>query len=190
MIRPRGGDFLYTDAEIEVMLADIDAVKSIGGVRGVVLGVLTANGEVDEGKTRMLVEHAQPELGVVFHRAFDMVRDQGEALEVAIRTGCKRILTSGGKKTAVEGKEVLRRLVRLAAGRIEIMAGAGVGVDNAMELVAETGVQSLHLSGSVKVDGGMVYRNEKVSMASTVPGEYERVEADEGKIRRVVELFS
>ena len=183
MVRPRGGDFLYTDTELSVMAADIETAKNIG-VNGIVLGLLRADGTVDTDRTSRLVELAHP-LPVTFHRAFDMTRNPTEALEAVIRTGAVRVLTSGHQSTAEAGLPVLRELVRLAAGRIEIMAGAGVNASNAGALI-EAGVDALHLSGSIRHESLMVYRQAAVSMASFVPGEYERVEADEETIRGVV----
>lgn len=185
MIRPRGGDFLYTNAELTVMVADIATAKELE-VDGIVLGLLRADGTVDIERTQQLVYQAHP-LPVTFHRAFDMTRDPLEALEAIVRTGAVRILTSGQQPTAEAGLPVLRQLVRQAAGRIEIMAGAGVNPTNARALI-EAGVDALHLSGSAQHDSPMVYRQPAVSMASAVSGEYDRVEADEVTIRNVVDI--
>lgn len=183
MVRPRGGDFLYTDTEFSVMAADIETAKTIGA-DGIVLGLLRADGTVDEDRTCQLVKLAYP-LPVTFHRAFDMTRSPTEALEAVIRTGAIRILTSGQQPTAEAGLPVLRELVQQAAGRIEIMAGAGVNSSNVGSLT-EAGVDALHLSGSIRRESLMVYRQAAVSMASFVPGEYERVGADKETIREVV----
>lgn len=182
MIRPRGGDFLYNDSELAVMRADIQLAKSLGA-DGVVLGLLKANGTVDEDRTRELIELARP-LPVTFHRAFDMTRDPFEALEAIIRTGAVRILTSGQQQSVSEGLPLLQQLADRASNRIEIMAGAGVNAQNASNLVA-AGVHALHLSGSQKEDSGMIYRQPAVSMASGVPGEYEYAEASADKILAV-----
>lgn len=187
MIRPRGGDFLYSETELAVMRADIQLAKELGA-NGLVFGILQADGPVNEAQTRELVELAHP-LPVTFHRAFDMTRDPLEALEAVIRTGAVRILTSGQQPTAEQGLPLLRQLVKQAAGRIEIMAGAGVNAQNAQVLL-ESGVQALHLSGSQKANSSMIYRQPAVSMASSVPGEYEYSEASEEKIRAVVGLAS
>lgn len=184
MIRPRGGDFLYSETELEVMRADIKLAKSLGA-DGIVLGVLNADGTVDEVNTKELVELANP-LPVTFHRAFDMTRDPSEALEAVIRTGAVRILTSGQRPTAEAGAELLKKLVEQAGKRIEIMAGAGVSATNAYMLV-QTGVDALHMSGSQRTESLMEHRHPLVSMASNTPGEYERHEADAEKIRRVLE---
>ncbi|MVM33343.1 copper homeostasis protein CutC [Spirosoma sp. HMF4905] len=184
MIRPRGGDFLYSKTELAVMKADILLAKTLGA-DGVVLGVLKADGSVNEAQTLELVELAKP-LPVTFHRAFDMTRDPFEALEAVIRTGAVRILTSGQHQTVELGLAVLHQLTEKAAGRIEIMAGAGVNAQNTPKLI-EAGVHALHLSGGQKEDSGMIYRQPAVSMASSLPGEYEYIEASEEKIRAVVE---
>ena len=187
MIRPRGGDFLYTELEYRQMKADLLFAKSCGA-DGVVIGLLDENGRVDVARTRVLVELAAP-MKVTFHRAFDMTVDYHRALEDVVRAGCYRILTSGQRNTAVEGMEVLRELVRENAGRIRIMAGSGVGSGNALSLAA-TGIDALHLSGKNSRDSRMKYRNPAVFMGG-VPGisEYEIVYSDREKIAGVVELF-
>lgn len=187
MIRPRGGDFLYSEWEFRQMKEDLLFAKSCG-VDGVVIGLLDENGEVNVVRTRELVELAAP-MKVTFHRAFDMTADYRRALEDVIRSGCYRILTSGQRNTAGEGMEVLRELVRESAGRIRIMAGSGVGSDNALKL-ADTGVDALHLSGKKSRDSRMKYRNPVVFMGG-VPGipEYEIVYSDREKIAAVVRLF-
>lgn len=185
MIRPRGGDFLYSAAEIAVMEEEIRMARRCG-VDGVVLGVLTADGRVDEELLRRLVETACP-LPVAFHRAFDMTRDLPQALETLVRAGCCRVLTSGGCDKAVQGIDTLRQLVAQAAGRIEIMAGSGVGPDNA-RLLAATGVDALHFSARTMRPGGMEYRNPRISMGGVagIP-EYASVAADETFIRNLIE---
>ena len=124
MIRPRGGDFLYTDDEVALMAEEIRLAREYGA-DGVVFGLLTPAGEVDETRTAQLVREAEG-MEVTFHRAFDMTRDSRQALEAVIRTGCRRVLTSGGRNTAQEGIGTLRALAAQAAGRIEVMAGSGV----------------------------------------------------------------
>lgn len=187
MIRPRGGDFLYTELEYRQMKADLLFAKSCGA-DGVVIGLLDENGRVDVTRTRELVELAAP-MKVTFHRAFDMTADYHRALEDVIRAGCYRILTSGQRNTATEGMDVLRELVRENAGRIRIMAGSGVGSGNALSL-AVTGIDALHLSGKNSRDSRMKYRNPAVFMGG-VPGipEYEIVYSDREKITGVVKLF-
>jgi copper homeostasis protein len=186
MIRPRGGDFCYSEDEILVMQEDIRMAKSLG-CEGVVLGILQRDGKVNIAQTKAMVALAKP-MQVTFHRAIDMTPDYLEALENIIETGCIRILTSGQKNTAMEGIEVLKNLVKQANGRIEIMAGSGVNADNALTL-AHTGVNALHLTGKSSRDSEMVYRKEGIAMGglSEVP-EYEIVYSDIGKIRAVVSM--
>ncbi|WP_251619919.1 copper homeostasis protein CutC [Odoribacter lunatus] len=187
MIRPRGGDFLYSEWEYRQMWEDIRFVKE-SGADGVVLGILAADGIVDVERMTKLVAWASP-LKVTFHRAFDMTRNAGEALEAVIGCGCHRILTSGMHNTATEGVGVLRELVRQAQGRIQIMAGSGVNVSNARQLL-ETGVDALHMSGKSVRDSAMVFRNPHIFMGG-VPGipEYDIAYSDKRKIEEVVKVL-
>lgn len=184
MIRPRGGDFLYTATETELMAEEIRFARACGA-DGVVFGLLTADGEVDEERTAQLVREAEG-MEVTFHRAFDMVRDQRQALEAVIRAGCRRVLTSGGCPTAPEGIETLRALTVQAAGRIEIMAGSGIGPSNARQ-VAASGVDALHFSARRQRESGMRFRNPGVSMGGcgTIP-EYVLTDADETIVRQLL----
>ena len=164
MIRPRGGDFLYSDDEFQTMLRDIEHARKAGAT-GVVFGILTADGKVDVERTRTLVE-ASGDMETTFHRAVDMTEDYIAAVEAVIEAGCKRILTSGGYDKAIEGKENIARAVEISRGRIEIMAGSGVVAANAKEL-ADLGVDALHFSAKTMVAGGMQYRNPRISMGGT-----------------------
>ncbi len=147
MIRPRQGDFLYSKEEIEVMRLDIEAAHK-AGLKGVVVGILTQDGDVHMPFANELCELALSlGLGVTFHRAFDQCRDSEQALEDVIHLGCERILTSGLAPTAPQGRNVIRSLVKQAEGRISIMAGAGVNAENVRSLVEQTRVQEVHLSG-------------------------------------------
>lgn len=150
IIRPRGGDFVYSDHELEVMQRDILDAKS-RGVDGVVLGVLTEGGKIDVEGTRKLIEVAKP-LGVTFHRAFDECTDLDRALEDVIATGADRILTSGGKPDAIAGMPTLARLRDKAAARISIMAGGGIRAANVQTVALKTGVREVHTSLSRKVE--------------------------------------
>ena len=123
MIRPRGGDFLYTDDEFDLMLDEVDFARECGA-DCVVAGMLTPDGRVDEERTARLVDRCGS-MQFTFHRAFDMTRDTAEALESLVRAGCYRVLTSGGRNTALEGIENIQSLVEASAGRIAIMAGSG-----------------------------------------------------------------
>jgi copper homeostasis protein len=142
MIRPRGGDFLYTRDELAVMREDI-AIAVQCGVDGVVFGLLTAEGDIDVEQTRELVELARP-LEVTFHRAIDMTRDIHDALEDVIRTGADRVLTSGAEPNALLGRHRLRELVKTSEGRIQIMVGGGVRAENVQEIASTSRALNYH----------------------------------------------
>ena len=142
MLRPRGGDFVYTDDEFAVMVRDLEHIRQLE-VSGVVLGLLHPDGTVDVERTTRLVKAAAP-LEVTFHRAFDEVADLAGALEDVIRTGCHRVLTSGGAVDALSGATTLSSLLSQAAGRIEIAVGGGLRLHNAAELARTTGARHFH----------------------------------------------
>lgn len=142
MIRPRAGDFVYSDAEFVLMKHSIVAAKE-SRMNGVVLGLLTEQRRVDVERTRALVEFAKP-LPVTYHRAFDEARDLRQALEEVIKTGASRILTSGGAKTAAEGAAVLSEIVSAAENRIIIVPGAGNNAANISLVVQKTGARESH----------------------------------------------
>ena len=147
LVRPRAGDFVYTDAEFEQICREVEMCRQCGA-HAVVVGFLTPDGMIDEERTRHVAQLAAP-MEVTFHRAFDEMRqDPLEALEAVIRCGCHRLLTSGCQPSAEEGIPILRKLVRQASGRITILAGAGVTPANAARIVHETGVTEIH--GSCK----------------------------------------
>lgn len=181
IIRPRGGDFLYTPAEVTSMLHDIRMAKELK-VHGVVFGCLTEEGDVDVELLHRLVEASKP-LSVTFHRAFDVCRDPFTALEQIIGAGCDRILTSGQEKDAVTGIPLLAELVKRAAGRIIIMPGCGVREDNIARIEAETGAVEFHTSARSVIHSKMKYRKERVPMGSSVvTSEFETVETDRNKV--------
>lgn len=160
LIRPRAGNFVYDSDEIDIMMKDVEICKQLG-CHGVVVGVLTDNKFVDLERMRALVAHAHP-LPVTFHRAFDDCNNQTQALEDIIASGCTRILTSGGGSTAEAGTERLRELVRMAAGRIAIMPGAGVEPANIAKIIESTGVTEIHASAKTvlsqrRVDVGSLF---------------------------------
>lgn len=187
MIRPRGGDFCYSNDEILIMQSDIRMAKALG-CEGIVLGILQSNGQVNIEQMKELVALAKP-MQVTFHRAIDMTPDYSKALEDIIETGCDRILTSGQKNTAMEGIENIRNLVKQANSRVEIMAGSGINADNAQMLI-HTGVNALHLTGKSIRDSAMVYRKTEIAIGgfSDVP-EYQIFYSDSKKIRAVVECL-
>lgn len=146
IIRPRGGNFVYSDLEFEVMKADVINCKALG-CDGIVFGILTADNAVDVERCKTLLELAQP-MGATFHRAFDDADDLFQALETLVSLGFERILTSGGAETAVAGAAVIKALIVVAAERIEIMPGAGVNKDNVEGLIRDTGAPAVHGSFS------------------------------------------
>ncbi|MDR1381553.1 MAG: copper homeostasis protein CutC [Tannerella sp.] len=181
IIRPRGGDFLYTEAEVRSMLYDIEMAVRLN-VHGVVFGCLTGRGDIDMPLMRRLTEAAGP-LSVTCHRAFDVCREPFEALEQLIELGCDRLLTSGQQPDAVRGIPLLRELVRRAGERIIIMPGCGVNADNIAHLEAETGAREFHTSARSIVYSRMAYRNENAPMGSCpVTSEYETVQTDRRKV--------
>ncbi|MDR2890442.1 MAG: copper homeostasis protein CutC [Alistipes sp.] len=185
MIRPRGGDFLYDDEEFEQMRRDIAFAKN-AGADGVVFGLLTPEGEVDVTRTRELVNLAMP-MESTFHRAIDVARDPVRALEDIVAAGCRRVLTSGGRATALEGIDTIREMVRVAAGRIEIMAGSGVNPANGRTLAA-TGVDALHFSARAVREGGMEYRSPHVSFSPEGSSDHQIAYADPGFVEKMVEI--
>ena len=165
MVRPRGGDFLYSDTEFRQMLEEVRFARECGA-DGVVFGVLTPDGRVDVQRTAALVAEAGP-MQTTFHRAFDMACDLEEALEAAVAAGCRRILTSGGRNTAVEG----------------------INPSNVRQLAA-TGVDAVHFSARSVRPGGMVFRNPHVSMGDCGDvSEYDLLCADERLIRQILTLL-
>ena len=187
MIRPRGGDFLYSDDEFETMLRDIAYAREAGAT-GVVFGILTADGKVDVERTRQLVE-ASKGMETTFHRAVDMTEDYEVAVEAIIAAGCNRILTSGSYDKAIDGIENIRRAVEVSKGRIEIMAGSGVVAANAAQLAA-VGIDALHFSAKCMVAGAMEYRNPRISMGgSDAVDEYALRTVDENEVKEILKLI-
>ena len=168
MIRPRGGDFCYTDLEFEAMKRDIDRCKALG-IDGVVLGILSPDGTIDKQRCRVLVERARP-LKVTCHRAFDMTRDPLEALESCIAAGFDRILTSGQQAQAAEGIDLITKLVQKAEERIRIMPGCGVNEDSVEQIVKQTGIREIHLSAETSRPSQMEFQNEAITGMGSAKG--------------------
>jgi copper homeostasis protein len=183
IIRPRGGDFRYSDVEFAVMQHDIALAKHLG-VDGVVIGLLTGDGEIDIERTRALIELARP-LSVTFHRAFDMTRDPYRALEELIGLGVDRILTSGQEPSVIEGLDLIAELVRIAGDRVIIMPGGGTE-RNVKKVVARSGVREVHVTGTTSVESPMRFRNQRVFMGGELrPPEYTRLTTDPERIREL-----
>jgi copper homeostasis protein len=185
IIRPRGGDFCYSREEYDIMRRDILMAHTLG-VDGVVIGILKPDGSIDRERCTTLVELARP-LSVTFHRAFDMAKDLSQALDDVLALGVDRLLTSGGRQTAMEGADTIAKLVQTAGDRLIVMPGSGVKPDNIAELIRKTNAREYHLSGQKKIDSKMVYRNPAINMGG-VPGvpEYEIGVTDVDIIRRVM----
>ncbi len=187
MIRPRGGDFLYNDIEFEVMKHDVNIAKEIGA-EGIVTGILRADGTIDLERMKTIVLLADP-LKVSFHRAFDMCSDHLTAVNDLIDIGVVRILTSGMQNKAIDGIELIKQLVKIANGNIEIMAGSGINIDNAKTIISQTFVDALHLTGRVKMFGKMQYKTDKVVL-NQFGHEYDfmHYETKEEIIRQIVKI--
>jgi copper homeostasis protein len=181
MIRPRGGDFLYTAYEFAMMKQDIQLCKELG-CDGVVTGLLHTNGTIDKARTAQLIELAYP-LGVTFHRAFDRTRDGLEAMETLIEIGCERILTSGLQPNVTEGADMLAQLVKAADDRIIIMPGSGVRSSNIHTIARQTGAVEFHTSARTNIPSAMEYAN------AAMKEELKSVIADEAEIRDTLEAF-
>ncbi len=149
LIRPREGDFVYDEAEVETMLKEIRLAKRLGA-NGVVIGVLKPDGSIDEETIRRLVSEATG-LSITFHRAFDVCSQPAEALEQIVSLGCHRLLTSGQAPSAEQGIPLIKRLVEQSGGRLIIMPGAGVNQENARRILSETGAHEIH--GSLRRNG-------------------------------------
>jgi copper homeostasis protein len=172
MVRPRGGDFFYGEAEFEAMRRDVDGAKECG-MDGVVLGLLTAGGEIDVARSVQLVEQAAP-IPVTFHRAFDECVDLRKSLEDVIATGVTRLLTSGGRPTAPEALGVLGELARIADERLIVLPGSGIHAGNIREVVQKTGACEFHAGLSSVVANAAVnirvFEEEVRKLATTLRG--------------------
>lgn len=183
LIRPRAGDFLYSDDELETMQRDIETCLSLG-CDGVVFGVLDANGRVDVARCKPLLLAAGG-MGVTFHRAFDMARDAAQALEDVVSLGTERVLTSGLAASAAKGADVIRDLVKQAAGRVVVMPGAGVHASNIAELARMTGAVEFHASAKAIHPSGMRWTNPL--LAEMAGGE---IRTDEREVRALAKVLA
>lgn len=185
IVRPRGGDFLYSELEYQTMLDDVRALRDLG-VAGVVIGCLTADGRIDEARTKALVEAAGP-LAVTCHRAFDMTRDPEEAIEALVRSGVDRVLTSGQRDTGLEGLPILKRTVAAAKGRIKIMACGALDAGNIKAVRDGSGADELHFAALHTIPSGMGFRNLHVGMGGTaIEREFELTLTDVDAVRRTI----
>ena len=188
LVRPRAGDFLYSDTEFGVMRRDIDLAGE-SGADGIVAGILRSDGNIDVERTAFLAEYAAP-MSLTFHRAFDMCRDPLQALNDIISTGSDRILTSGHARKAVDGYALINSLVKAASGRIVIMPGGGIDEYNIAVLANSTGAREFHLSGRRTAESRMTFRRKGISMGgSQSVSEYSTKIADADRIRSVIKIL-
>ncbi|MCB0125320.1 MAG: copper homeostasis protein CutC [Caldilineaceae bacterium] len=184
IIRPRGGDFLYSALEFAVMQQDLLHAKTLGA-DGVVIGLLNCDGTVDSQRTAALIALARP-LTVTFHRAFDMTRDTTAALETLIELGVDRVLTSGQEQSALTGLPRIADLVQQAGKRIIVMPGGGINEENVGTIIQQSGVCEVHLSARSTTESAMRYRNERVHMGLPDLSEFQRKITDVNRVRAVV----
>ena len=183
MIRPRGGDFCYSADEFSIMQRDILIAKQLGA-GGVVCGILNPDGNVDKNRMRQLLDMARP-LKVTCHRAFDMTRDFDQALDDLMEMGVDRVLTSGGKRSAVDAMPTLKQIVQHAQSRISIMACGELSIANVKAVIAYTNVREVHAGLGTAVTSSMKFRNQKVTMGSLLENEYQHMVVTESSVREL-----
>lgn len=184
LIRPRGGDFVYSNVELEVMQRDIALARRVGA-QGVVIGVLRPDGTVNVEHTRALLGVARP-MSVTFHRAFDFTPDADASLDTLIALGLDRVLTSGQAPTAREGTRTLTRLVARSAGRIGILAAGSVNEENIIEIAQRTGVREVHVRATSLLESPASYRPRYLTLQKQpLPNEFDRAVTDPERIRRI-----
>jgi copper homeostasis protein len=181
MIRPRGGDFCYTDLEFDVMQEEIRQARQLGA-DGIVLGLLNEQGSVDVARTQQLVELATP-LPVTFHRAIDMTQHPSQALIDVMATGASRVLTSGGAPNAKLGMREIARMVQIAQGRITIMAASGITADTITAVAEHTGATDFHSSARTEFESPAQFRKRGMAMSEIRDREYKRFTVHEETVR-------
>ena len=185
IIRPRGGDFLFSPEEFAAMTADIETARA-DGADGVVIGQLTADGLIDVPRTRELMAVARP-MAVTFHRAFDMTPDPFAALETLISLGVERVLTSGQEASVLEGLPLITELVKQARDRIIVMPGGGITPRNVQRIVGAAKPSEIHFAALQLAEGGMRFRRGHVFMGGELrPPEYDRLLTSEQGIRAIM----
>lgn len=187
LIRPRFGDFLYSEHERAIMRKEIRMFQKMGAA-AVVTGCLKADGSLDVEEMKRLREEASA-CKMTLHRAFDVCRDAFEALEQVKSLGIETILTSGQRSNCMEGKELLQRLCEQAEGKVEILAGGGVDAAVIRRLLTETAVRSFHMSGKIVLESGMQFRREGVPMGIPGLSEFEIYRSSEEKIRQARQVL-
>lgn len=180
LIRPRFGDFCYSGYEFEIMLNEVREFKKLGA-DGVVIGILTEDGEIDTERTKRLCE-AAGDMSVTFHRAFDVCRDPFKAIEQIISLGISTVLTSGQEKSCEQGAALIKSLVDTYSDKIDILVGAGVTAENISSLAAHTGAKSFHMSGKTNCESRMRYRKSGVPMGLEGISEFSVIRTDHDQI--------
>ena len=188
MIRPRGGDFCYSELEFEIMKREIENARALRA-DGIVLGLLDHNACVDLVRTKQLIELARP-LPVTFHRAIDMTPDMNVALESVIAAGARRVLTSGGAPNVIAGTGQIAQLVKLAKGRISVMPGGGVSPENVAQLAHATGATEFHSSARTLLPSQMIFRKQGIAMGDVPDREYDRYTVSEEKVRALADALA
>ena len=192
LIRPRFGDFLYSDYEVNIIKNEIKMFKKLG-VDGIVVGILTKNGEIDLDNMKKFIEGAQ-DIPITFHRAFDVCREPLKAFYQLQELGVQNILTSGQSQDCLIGKKLLKELVKISTknskNKTEILVGAGLNIENIDEIVNFTGATNFHFSGKRIKQSSMEYRKENVNMGLKEFSEFEILETDENLVKEVADYLS
>ena len=192
LIRPRFGDFLYSDYEVNIIKNEIKMFKKLG-VDGIVVGILTKNGEIDLDNMKKFIEGAQ-DIPITFHRAFDVCREPLKAFYQLQELGVQNILTSGQSQDCLRGKKLLKELVKISTknskNKTEILVGAGLNIENIDEIVNFTGATNFHFSGKRIKQSSMEYRKENVNMGLKEFSEFEILETDENLVKEVADYLS
>lgn len=187
MIRPRGGDFLYSNYEFHFMKRDISQCQKLS-VDGIVFGMLNSDGTIDKKRCKELIDKARP-LKVTCHRAFDMTRDPFEALEDCIEVGFDRILTAGQQAKASQGAELISQLIEKANGRITIMPGSGVNEETVEDIIQKSSAKEIHFSATAFRESGMIFKNQQIAgMGSEEGSEFKVRTVDPERVRVIRKL--
>jgi len=187
IIRPRGGDFLYSEVEFEIIKQDIISFENIG-VNGIVIGLLLPNGDIDIGRLKEIISISK-NMEITFHRAFDMCNNQLKALEELKELGIKRILTSGARNTTTEGIDLIKELVLRADNKIIIMPASGINDDNIQEIMLKTNALEFHSSAKVFIGSNMEYHNKNISMGKNDNNEFRKITVNKNMIKRMKSII-
>ena len=188
ILRPRGGDFLYSDVEFEIIRQDAIKMKELG-VNGLVFGFLKATGEIDIDRTKEIIDLVHP-LEYTFHRAFDMCNNYLTALEQLRKLGIDRILTSGGRDTAYDGAKAISEFIKASEDEIIVMPGSGIHEGNLMKIMETTGAKEFHSSAKVFESSGMKYYNQNIKMGKNDIDEFKKISVNKESIVNMLKILS